>query len=127
MTVELVVTETETEVAAGQGPFVWPEEPTDWTPWAKEQFAEARKEQEEARERREEGRFGMAWPTDVESVGEKAGELLKRAGRAGDLVRVGWREELRKRREEEQKEEDERVRNRLEGVKGKGKDNVARK
>ena len=115
MTVELV---TDPEVP-GQSAFAWPDEPKDWTPWGKERFEEARKEQGEAQERMQKKQFGTAWPTDVESVAGKAEELFKKAGKAGDLVRVGWREELRKRREEEQKAEDEKVKARMEGRKEK--------
>lgn len=72
MTVELVTG------VAGQGPFVWPAEPENWAPWAKEQFEEAKKQQEASDERRKEG--GKAWPLDMDTVAEKARLLAKAAG-----------------------------------------------
>lgn len=110
MTVELV-TDPDTP---GQGPFVWPKEPESWDPWGKEDFAKAVRDQEEMKNTQKEWEFGMLWPKDMGRVGEQAGDLLKKAGRARDLVTVGWREDLKKRREQEQKEEDDRVRERME-------------
>lgn len=72
MTVELVTG------VKGQGPFVWPDEPENWAPWAKDQFDQARKEQEKAEERRKEG--GRAWPEDMDDVGREARALAKMAG-----------------------------------------------
>ena len=77
MTVELVTTSG----VKGQGPFVWPEEPSNYQPWAKEQFAKAREEQEKKGERRQEVQRGVAWPENMEVLGNRARRLLRRAGR----------------------------------------------
>ena len=84
MTVELVADEE----VKGQGPFVWPAEPTDWQPWMKEQWAKAKDDQEkQMKEQQQRGRFGRAWPgDDIKEVGGRAAELLKKAGRGKDPV-----------------------------------------
>ena len=73
MTVELVPGEK------GQGPFVWPEEPKDWKPWAKEEFAQATKIAEEAQERNKNGE--KMWPKNVDNLRKQAASLLAQAGR----------------------------------------------
>ena len=44
----------------GQGPFIWPEAPSSFKPWAKEQYDEGQLMQESKRSAREEP--SRAWP-----------------------------------------------------------------
>ncbi|MCJ1268288.1 hypothetical protein MMC22_008175 [Lobaria immixta] len=73
MTVELA------RNAPGQGPFVWPDPPTDFAPWSKSIYHTAQKAQEKASKRRGPQADRLA-PTDGRTIGEQAKAL--REGRA---------------------------------------------
>ena len=81
MTVELATGEP------GQGPFIWPEEPEDWRPWAKEQFADAFKQRDKIQKDRQNA--GKVWPEDMGSVRSQAAKLLEKAGRTPEGVERG--------------------------------------
>ncbi|MCJ1465880.1 hypothetical protein MMC07_004499 [Pseudocyphellaria aurata] len=75
MTVELV------QNAPGQGPFVWPEPPTDFTPWSQKTWKAAKKSQEEAGKRTGPRAARMPLPDDeVATLADQAKAL--REGRA---------------------------------------------
>lgn len=69
MTVELV------QGVPGQGPFVWPAEPEDYTPWGKDLFEKEGKEVEERQERQSEQGKKM-WPENLDSLARQAKQLL---------------------------------------------------
>lgn len=69
MTVELV------QGVPGQGPFVWPAEPEDYTPWGKDQYEKASKEQKEKQERQS-PQGNKMWPENTESLARQARQLL---------------------------------------------------
>lgn len=71
MTIEMIPNEV------GQGPFVWPEEPKDWRPWAKKEFDDARQQQTKMTERMQ--NKGKVWPEDMGSLRQQAAEMVREA------------------------------------------------
>ena len=80
------------EKVKGQGLFVWPDEPKDWSGFMRDQIRDETERQKKEGKQLEGVSLGRAWDKEeqMQKVADRAEELLKKAGRASSGSGLGW-------------------------------------
>ena len=84
MTVEMVDDGT-----PGQGPFVWPQEPEDMTPWGRRNAEDEIEDMKKAYRDREQR--SRKWPTDMGIMAKRAREMIEQVKSRGLQKEEGGR------------------------------------